>query len=100
MHSGTAFDLERALRALPGCGAGAVTQTVPPPSWAQVAQACIQTTAPVQGSCNTGELCAPPPESNFNLCIAHSFDLPCPAGAYSVKRVAYESQNDTRGCSA
>ncbi|MFO0659901.1 MAG: hypothetical protein U0165_08740 [Polyangiaceae bacterium] len=52
--------------------------------------------------CGTNQACVPKPSSPFSsgLCIQHSGDVSCPAGAFVQKKVYYEGIVDTRTCTA
>src|SRR5262249_19713274 len=75
-------------------------KNVTPATWNLVAQGCMQTTTPAQGTCSTDELCAPMPDPGYHICIVSNFNVPCPVGAYSTKRTVFQGRSDLRDCTA
>ena len=71
------------------------TSSVPPLTWANTLTSCNAALPVVQGSCSTGNLCAPPVPSGFQLCATQSGDVACPFG---MKHTEYTGDDDTRGC--
>jgi hypothetical protein len=69
-------------------------------TWNRVAQGCVPAVAPERGACGAGSLCAPVADTGYHICVASPFNLPCPSGAYSTRRVAYEGASDLRSCGA
>jgi hypothetical protein len=72
------------------------TSSVPPLTWTNTLTSCNAAQPFVQGSCSTGDLCAPPVPSGFQLCATQSGDVACPFG---TKHTEYTGDDDTRGCS-
>lgn len=78
---------------------GAATLPVAPPSWAQKVLACAST--PDSEGCTPSETCTPPPPAKFDLCLAHSDDIACPASHPTKTLVSSDPSAlvDTRACS-
>jgi hypothetical protein len=81
-------------------GIAALSATIPQGVFTDTLRTCGLST-PTQGSCQPSEVCAPTPTSPFEatLCIFATGDSACPAGPYSVKRLAYVSISENRSCS-
>ena len=74
------------------------TSSIPPVTWANTLTSCNAALPIVQGSCSTGDLCAPPVPSGFQLCAAQEGDVACPFG---TKHTEYTGDDDdTRACTA
>ena len=78
------------------CVPSAETAIVPAVTWGRAVRACRTAQGPAQGSCGTGEVCAPDPGLGFapHPCISQGGDTACPSGAYSVKRLGYDGAVD------
>jgi hypothetical protein len=73
---------------------------LPAPMWSELAEACSLTSA-TQGSCASGQTCAPPPPSGFDstICIFKSGDVGCPSGTPFLKQhLFYGDFDDKRSC--
>jgi hypothetical protein len=67
--------------------------------WDRHALACAADDDLARAGCGNDELCAPARPFDGELCIYHYFDVPCPAGPYSDRRVYGTMIADTRDCS-
>jgi hypothetical protein len=79
------------------------TATITAPAWATVARACGPSSAPLSGTCASGEVCAPAPASPFSAseCVMQGgVATACPAGYPSGPQVFYAGVDDERGCSS
>ncbi|MEM6996906.1 MAG: hypothetical protein AAF721_40765 [Myxococcota bacterium] len=79
------------------CDAGVVTGAIEESSWDSQVAACFrEAEGPTcaMGSCWP----RPPPGFPAEACISAVGDVPCPAGPFADKRVAFEGLDDQRSC--
>jgi hypothetical protein len=81
----------------PGACTAQQTGGIPTPSFQDSARACAANTT--QGSCDPAQVCVPPAQPGFQLCLYQAGVHSCPAG-YDKPETYYGSVNDTRSCSA
>ncbi len=83
------------------CAAVGGDATVSPPSAARVGIACTMAATEPAAGCTAGA-CLPTPAGDYvtGLCIYHSGEVACPAGAFGDRHVFYAGTLDTRGCEA
>jgi hypothetical protein len=83
----------------PTCMPSVQQSTKSAADWARHALACAPDDELARAGCESGELCAPAEPFDGELCIYHYFDVACPAGPYTDRRVYGTLIADTRDCS-
>ena len=81
------------------CAASAQSPTTAPADWDRHALACAPDRELARAGCGSDELCAPERPFDGELCIYDYFDVPCPDGPYTDRRVYGTHIADTRSCS-
>ncbi|MGH7440292.1 MAG: hypothetical protein ACRENE_31755 [Polyangiaceae bacterium] len=73
--------------------------TLPAPTWATQAIACVPSSQSPLG-CPPGEQCVPVASTPFepHFCVLMAGTNPCPAGPYSVQHLYYGAFKDNRSC--
>jgi hypothetical protein len=84
------------------CAASGGVASTTPPTWEQIARACVGSAPSGQADCNAGQVCAPTPSSPFatQLCVVQPRAVTaCPPEYPSGPQVFYAGVDDKRGCS-
>lgn len=84
---------------LASCAPSPQQPSVTAADWDRHALVCEADHDLVRAGCAEGDVCAPAQPADGELCIYHYFDVPCPAGPYTDRRLYGTHIADTRACS-